>query len=113
MNQASTQVSVTPCHITYDWCTNVVLVRGIGRKAIRVIIRPLYNKCGYVDETRMAINAARIAAKKGWRKVVVAPDDGMGDTIRAFNIHQYHNSWATGTIGIYLGEQCRVCRILS
>lgn len=104
MNQASTQVSVTPCHVTYDWCTYVVLVRGIGRKAIRVIIRPAPSNYGYTNEGRVAIEAAKVAAKKGWRKVVVAPDDGMGDTIRAFNLHQYHTAWANGTIGIYLGE---------
>lgn len=100
----STNISVTYCKIGYDWCTNVRLVRGVGRKTIRVILRPAHGRVGYDDETKVAIDAAKLATKKGWRKIVVAPDDYKGDTIRGFNLHQYHyEQWQKGRIGIFLG----------
>lgn len=97
------QYSVTRCEIGYGWCTDVRLVRGVGRKTVRVIIRPAHGG-GYDDEDRVAIDAAKIAAKNGWRKIVVTPDDYEGNTIRGFNLHQYHfEQWQCGRIGEFLG----------
>lgn|SRR5574343_574983 len=97
-------ISISHCTKGYDWCTNVILVRGIGHSAVRVILRPTHHRCGYNDEMQVAIKAAKIAAKKGWRKIVVAPDDLDGETIRGFNIHQYHHEkWKNGFVGIFLG----------
>lgn len=96
-------ISVTACN-GYGWCTNVKLVRGVGRKTVRVIIRPLHSRHGYVDEDEVAIKAAKLAFKKGWRKIVVGPDSYEGDTIRGFNLHQYHHEeWQRGLTGAFLG----------
>lgn len=98
------EISVTECENGYKGFLNVMLVRGVGRKAIHVILRPIHSRKAHIDETQLAIDAAKLAAKKGWRKVVVAPDSYEGDTIRAFNIHQYfHEEWQHGFIGTFLG----------
>lgn len=100
----STNISVTICESGYKWCTEVRLVRGVGRKSVRVILRPTPGRYGFDDETQVAIAAAKLATQKGWRKIVVAPDDFDGDTIRGFNLHQYHyEQWQKGRIGIFLG----------
>lgn len=101
----SSNITVTQCEQGYNWCTEVYLVRGIGRKTVRVILRPANNRGGYHNENQVIINAAKLATRKGWRKIVVATDSCVGDTIRGFNLHQYHHEeWQKGYIGIYLGR---------
>lgn len=100
----NTKLSVSDCKNGYSFFTNVKLVRGVGRKTVRVIICPAHGRNGYEDEAKLAIDAAKLAAKKGWRKIVVAPDSYEGDTIRGFNLHQYHHEeWQRGLIGAFLG----------
>ena len=100
----SKNISVTYCESGYNWFTDVRLVRGVGRKPVRVILRPTHGRHGYDNETKVTIDAAKLAAKKGWRKIVVAPDDCEGDTIRGFNLHQYHyEQRQKGRIGAFLG----------
>lgn len=103
----TTDISVTYCQNGYGLFTNVWLVRGIGRKTVRVIMRPIlsrHRRNYFADENKIIIDAARLATKKGWRKIVVAPDSFEGDTIRGFNLHQYHyEEWEKGYIGAFLG----------
>lgn len=97
-------ISVTDCAHGYAGLSHVKLVRGIGPRAVRVIIRPAHGHNGYSDETGLAIDAAKLAVRKGWRKVVVAPDCYEGDTVRGFNLHQYFvDQNRLGYIGAFLG----------
>jgi hypothetical protein len=100
-----TTITVTDCAAGYSFFHNVKLVRGVGSKSIRVIIRPAHGRHGYVDENKTAIDAAKLAVKNGWRKIVVAPDSYEGSTIRCFNLHQYYfEEFQLGYIGKYLGS---------
>lgn len=100
----SSNISVTECDNGYRWFSNVKLVRGVGRKSIRVILRPAHGRGGYGDETQVVIDAAKLASQNGWRKIVVAPDAYEGDTVRGFNIHQYYvDQNSLGYIGAFLG----------
>jgi hypothetical protein len=68
--------------------TNVHLVRGIGRRAIRVIVRPFNG--GAVDEFALVLIAAERAATNGWATIVVMPDCIDGDTAYTVNLSQFH-----------------------
>lgn len=81
---------------------NSWLVRGVGRRAIKVIVRPLY-KSNEISTEDAAILAAEYANKKGWRVVFAAPDCMEGTTLRAFNSHQYfHEDMQRGFPGKFL-----------
>lgn len=86
----SDKASVTDGAQGSSYSTNVKLVSGIGRKSIRVIIRPAHGRRGYKDENQVAIDAAKLAASKGWCKIIVAPDDCEGCSIRGSNLLQYN-----------------------
>ena len=81
--------------------SNVKLVRGVGKRSVRVTLRCFPWP---PNEDEIAVEAARIASRNGWRRVIVAYDSYEGDTIRAFNFHQYHyEEWQKGFIGAFLG----------
>lgn len=89
-NLGGAQVSY--CENGYRYFSGVYLVRGIGKRSVRVIVRPFHsqrNAASTVSDELLAALAARVAAKHGWRKVVVAPDDYLGEDARVFNMDQY------------------------
>lgn len=99
----TTSISITYCKKNYSLCDQIRLVRGAGRKTIRVIIFPTTSLTYYDNEEDIIFEAAKLANRKGWRKVVVAPDY-FDDTIRVFNLHQYnHEQLKKGYRGVFLG----------
>lgn len=69
--------------------TNVFLVRGVAKRAIKVIVRPFHGLSDYTNDQELALGAAKYAAKKGWKIVVVAPDDYYGEDALMYNWHQF------------------------
>lgn len=63
------------------------LVRGFGKRAIKVIVRP-FPVCGIYDEMA-AWHAALEASKLGWKTVYVIPDYYDGDTAYIVNAHGF------------------------
>ncbi len=69
------------------------LVHGIGRRAIRVVVRPfLALGLGAVDEEKLAVLAAARANRKGWKTIVVMPDPVYGDDAETMNWTRYRQS---------------------
>ncbi|MBK6616306.1 hypothetical protein [Ottowia sp.] len=87
--EVSDGVEVTYCERGHAFFTGVYLVRGVGKRTVKVIIRPFHGAVMSVTEEWLAEQAARIASRKGWRKVVVAPDDYGYNDARVFNMHQF------------------------
>jgi hypothetical protein len=99
----NTLVSVEDCPSGHHYYCNVKLVRGVGKRSVRVIMG-LFHWQDQLDEDSLAIRAAKLASKNGWRKIIVSRDSYEGDTIRGFNLHQYHHEqWQNGFIGAFLG----------
>lgn len=74
-------VTVTKCRNLLSGLLEARLVRGVGRRAIVVALRPvmmtsLYGRhSGQIqNEDYVAIVAAQFALKRGWKQVVVEPD---------------------------------------
>lgn len=65
------------------------LVRGIGKRAINVVLRPTHSSHGYANEIYVIKLAAEYAAKRGWKTIYAEPDQIDCDTVRVFNTHQY------------------------
>ena len=103
MKQVPITVTDSALWVRDDY-SRVRLVRGVGRRSIKVFFP--YTTAS-VEDDRVAIRAARLAAKKGWRKIVVVRDNMYGETLRGFNMHQYHHErWGyerPGFFGAYLG----------
>lgn len=66
-----------------------IIVRDIGKRAVRVILRPTYSSRGYNDENYIINLAAKFANKRGWKTVYVEPDQIDMGSMRVFNSHQY------------------------
>lgn len=69
-----------------------VLVRGIGKRAIKVFIRPiLFSFCFEINakiEEKLILLAAKRAAKNGWKKICI--EQGIEDPISmySYNVSQ-------------------------
>lgn len=66
------------------------LVRGVGKRAIKVI----GHSFGHLQEIEVSrdaliVMAAKEANRRGWKKVHVAPDTGLGVYAEAFNQAMY------------------------
>lgn len=87
MNQS---VTVNMSQYGYKGFLNTYIVRGVGKRAVTVVFRPFDTaKLSYQDERQMAVEAAQYAVKKGWRVVVIMPDDYYGNDARMFNWHEF------------------------
>lgn len=64
------------------------LVRGIGKRAILTHVNPFFvsNSLSVQD---IALAAASVANKYGWKKVIVEPDSGYGEYAEAHNTSQH------------------------
>lgn len=81
--------NIQETHAYFKGIGMVFLVRGLARRTIRVVLRPTHSREHYFDEENAILRAATLASKNGWKNVVVAPDDMEGETLRAFNWHQF------------------------
>ena len=93
-------ILMTYCKKGYSWADDVLLVRVAGRKAVRIITSISHD----LICAENIIAATNLAHQKGWRKIVIATDNYKGQTLRGFNLHQYHyEQWQKGYIGVFLG----------
>lgn len=65
------------------------LVRGVTRRAIRVLLRPFPGIVQKVTDEALAIQAAQVAAQKGWKTVVVDAGDLDNEVAHVFNLDQH------------------------
>lgn len=104
--------SIQETNSFYKGIGMVFLVRGLARRAIRVVMRPTHSREHYFDEEAAILRAAKLACKNGWKNVVVAPDDMEGETLRAFNWHQFrYDSNFLGYPGKCVGYSQRCLRL--
>lgn len=95
-------IIITQCDKYYKGIGTVYLVQGIGKRAIKVILRPFFGR-GLADEEMVIKRSAAYANKKGWKIIWVEPDQLDGETVRMFNLHQqFHESWSHGFMGKFL-----------
>ena len=104
-------ITVTACKAGLaNLYNNVFMVRGYGKRAILVLVRA--NFAGGIlplDEVQdLAKLGAEYAAKRSWKKVVVAPDGLYQEYACVFNWHQYfYESFNCGFDGhnlAYIGD---------
>ena len=68
------------------------LVRGIGKRSIVVAIRHFAAVIFPISKEEIAIHAAKHAVAKGWKKVIVEPDEMYGEYAECFNIQSFTNN---------------------
>lgn len=87
----------------YKGFGSAYLVRGLGKRAIRVILRPCHSRSGFMSEEYIVGLAAKYAVKKGWKTIWAEPDQLDGDSVVVFNTHQYwYEQNQYGYFGKYL-----------
>ncbi len=87
----------------YKHFANVYVVRGVGKRAIHVVVQPFPAVQVQLSGEELAVKAAVYAARQGWKRCVVAPDMVYGEDAHVFNLHQYRvDVWARGFLGAYL-----------
>lgn len=65
------KITLKESHNGYRFVTNVHIVRGIGKRSIRVVVRPFFGEAN--SEESLITLAAMRAAKMGWKTIVVMP----------------------------------------
>lgn len=90
----TSQVFTMPSHVSikeaehgYKGFASAFIVRGLAKRAIRVILRPHFHRFCEVTQEEWILRAATVAAAKRWRTVVADPDDVEGD-------YMYAHSWS-------------------
>lgn len=80
------------------------LVRGAGKRAILVAIGPFHgsSRLDEADRGVLAKVGALYAAHRGWKKVVLEPDMGDGETVEAYHPGGGLLSQSTYGSGAYL-----------
>jgi hypothetical protein len=74
------EVTTTQPENGHKFYTNVWIVRGIGKRAIRVVIAiGFHMDHREVSDEQLAIKAARVASKRGWKTIYIEPDGGAGE----------------------------------
>lgn len=67
------------------------LVRGVGKRAICVIVRPILHLYGETDASKLLYKAAEYAQAKGWKTVYVEPDHNNPSSILIGNIAMFQS----------------------
>lgn len=94
-------VIIQQCNKEYKEFLNAYIVRGVSKRAIRVIIFG-FNAGHYEVDDELFILAAQYAAKNGWKNVVVKPDYIYGDSALAYNMAELTHDWDYGKLGYFL-----------
>lgn len=84
------------------------LVRGIGKRAIKVSAHPFgHLLTKYATQDQIIVNAAMIANKRGWKKCFVSPDGADGEYAEVYNtmmVRQFHKGNISGGFPVcYVG----------
>ncbi len=79
------------------------LVRGVGKRAIHVVVRPFHCTRAEASHEEIAVKGAHYAAKKGWKNAIIEPDMIDGECAEIFNVSR-HTDYLYGKIagGKYL-----------
>lgn len=79
------------------------LVRGVGKRAIHVVVRPFHGIFANTTDEELAVKGAQYAAQKGWKNAIIEPDMVDGECAEIFNVSQ-HTNYVYGNIagGKYL-----------
>lgn len=95
-NITTHKVFTVPSHVSikeakhgYKGFADVFIVRGLTKRAIRVILRPHFHRFCEVTQEEWVMRAATVAAAKRWRTVVADPDDMEGDYMYVHNWSHY------------------------
>lgn len=83
------QVKVAVNHdATYSfYLVTKCVVQGIGKRSIVVIIQaPTWI---HYDAKALAIEAAKVAARRRWKKVIITQDETYGDMAMLMNLAQF------------------------
>ena len=73
MNKKS-EITISYCQRSDCGFGGVMLVRGLGKRAVLVFIRPFHISAAaerLLTDNELAIKAAEFAAKKGWKRIFV------------------------------------------
>ena len=94
-------IIIKQCNKEYKEFPNVYIVRGVSKRAIRVIIGGFITSYHEVDDELITL-AAQYASKNGWKNVVVKPDYVYGDSALAYNMAALNHDWDYGKTGYFL-----------
>jgi len=96
-------LTVAVARTGFKGLNSAYMVRGMARRAIRVVVRP-FLAAGLVglDEEKLAILAAARARRNGWKTIVVEPDPIYGDSATTMNWFEFRRQWETGYCGEHL-----------
>jgi len=103
-----TNVSIKLCEKPYNEFFDAYVIRGIGKRAIRVIMAGMCSP-RYEFDDNLFILAAKVAANNGWKNVVVKPDYMSDEYAVAFNIDLMNSDWDRGYNGIFLCQVVDSC----
>jgi hypothetical protein len=69
------------------------LVRGYGKRAVVVVMHPFHIVEWRMEEEDLIKLAALEASKRGWKKVIVHPDNLYGEEAEIFNLAMCIDVW--------------------